>query len=119
MDMEDGVECQVSYVRGLLEGQAGEPERILRGFLTILDGLAARIEAVERRQDWLETALEGRERRRTWSMVCPHCRVVLHLPDQAWDEEGHLEWVCPVCHELIQDDSPEFEAYTDEEHLEN
>lgn len=106
--MDDGVERPPSF-----------EEETLQGIWTYLDRLSHRLDHLERRQEALEASLEERKGERAWSLVCPHCRVVLRLPDEAVDEEGHLEWVCPVCQELIHDDQPDYEAYVEDERLEN
>ncbi|MBE3590420.1 MAG: hypothetical protein IMW98_06310 [Firmicutes bacterium] len=140
----DDIKQRVAYLQGLastLDVEAlGAQGQVLTGILDVLDDMAHTLAAVERHQEDLEDYLvdldenladleedlgaaqeeagtPARLAARTeawWSFTCPECGTVIEVSDDAFDDDEHVELICPHCGHLIHDYGEEF-AYGDDD----
>lgn len=119
----------------------GAHGQVLTGILDVLDDIAHTLAAVEAHQEDLEDYLVDLDENlsdleeglgvvpldssgpsvpavaRTvawWSFKCPQCGTVIQVSDDAFDDDEHIELICPNCGHLIHDYGEEF-AYGDDD----
>lgn len=139
----DDITERVAYLRGLAEGldasEVGPAGPVLNGILDVLGELAHTLAAVETEQEDLadyvvdldegltdlEDALEeegGPDAPRGdgspanvvwWTFTCPTCGARIDVSDDVFDDDEHVELVCPHCGTLVHDDDDDFEAAPD------
>lgn len=143
-DLAERVAYLRGLAKGLDAEAAGPAGPLLNGILDVLGEMAHSLAAVETGQEDLadyvvdldeglsdlEDAIEGDALPAVtasadgapstevwWTFTCPGCGSRVDVSDEVFDDDEHVELVCPNCGTLIHDDDDDFEAEPDDEEV--